>query len=182
MVSCNLDSQILYSFMHCVGRVCKEGNICNYAARDWVWGASEEREMQSPVFHLRSCGCTWLPTFPVPGNLQAPSETCVEEDSSRGLEAMVPRIRELSSGHRQQSRGWAGSRSPAGSWADGFLWKLPQTSLQVSSLSLAHPDKCPLSFVSEGRQRGSKDRHWQNSWCLCLQNWRRIYLVTEPGS
>lgn len=64
MVSCNLDSQILYSFMHCVGRVCKEGNICNYAAREWVWGASEEREMQSPVFHLRSCGCTWLPTFP----------------------------------------------------------------------------------------------------------------------
>ena len=84
MVSCNLDSQKLYSFMQRVGRVCKEGGICNYAAREWVWGASEECEMQSPVFHLRTGGCTRLPTFPGLGTLQAPSETKAEGNKQQG--------------------------------------------------------------------------------------------------
>lgn len=63
MVSCNLDGQKLYSFMRCVGRVCKEGGICNYAARVWGRGASEEHEMQLLGFPLRSYA-SGFPLFP----------------------------------------------------------------------------------------------------------------------
>lgn len=69
MVSCNLDSQKLYSFMRCVGRVCKEGGICNYAAREWGWGASEEYEMQFLGFPLRS----YASGFPLFLFLETPS-------------------------------------------------------------------------------------------------------------
>lgn len=51
MVCCNLDSQELYSFMQCVGRVCKDGDICNYATGEWGCGASGE---QLPIGHLRN--------------------------------------------------------------------------------------------------------------------------------
>lgn len=54
MVCCNLDSQELYSFMLCVGRVCKEGDICNYATREWDWEASKDHEMQLPIFHVKN--------------------------------------------------------------------------------------------------------------------------------
>jgi hypothetical protein len=81
MVSCNLDSQKLYSFMQCVGRVCKEGGICNYAAREW--DQEPPRSMKCNCLFSIWGAVHWASTFPVVGGLQAPSETWMGEDKHR---------------------------------------------------------------------------------------------------
>lgn len=105
--------------------------------------------------------------------------TWIEEDGQEELQNHRTLDQTDLSDLQEQSVVWAASHSLIGGWPDGFPWKWPQTLLQVPSLGLAHPDKCPLSFVSEGWQREPKDSQWQNSWCISLQNWRRSYLATE---
>ena len=67
------------------------------------------------LFTRGAVGAPGFPLFPFLETSRLLQRPEWRGTSSRGLEAMVPRIRELSSGHRERSKGWAGSRSPAGS-------------------------------------------------------------------